>query len=146
MPANGSVTVVFDVTVAPGNQLSRTPPAVAQAGVTIGAGASSVWTMTPVLQDVVPTGTTLYVSTASGNPVEFIDGAAASGLGFNYASNVGHSSQPGGTAPFSDVPIPDANGFDAAVTAVRVAPTGTMAGASGASQPGFTVRIRVRVN
>jgi uncharacterized repeat protein (TIGR01451 family) len=101
---------------------------------------------TLVITDVVPAGTTLYVSGASGNPVEFIDGATASGLSFNYASNVGYSSQPGGSAPFNYVPVPDANGFDAAVTAVRVAPTGTMAGASGASQPGFTIRIRVRVN
>ena len=109
-------------------------------------GPGTVDASTLVLTDVVPTGTTMYVGTASGNPVEFIDGATSSALGFNYASDVSYSNQPGGTAPFNYVPVPDANGFDAAVTAVRVAPTGIMAGAAGAAQPGFTVRFRVRVN
>jgi hypothetical protein len=43
------------------------------------------------------------------------------------------------------VPVPDANGFDANVTAVRIAPTGTLAAAAGASQPSFTIEFRVRV-
>ncbi|MGB8694368.1 MAG: hypothetical protein WCD08_12755 [Steroidobacteraceae bacterium] len=109
-------------------------------------GSGTVDASTLVLTDVVPAGTSLYVSTALGNPVEFIDGATSSALGFSYAGNVSYSSQPGGAAPFNYAPIADSNGFDAAVTALRVAPTGTMAGAAGASQPSFTIRFRVRVN
>ena len=36
-------------------------------------------------------------------------------------------------------------GFDPAVTGVRIAPTGVMNGASGASTPSFTVRFRTRI-
>ena len=87
----------------------------------------------------------MYVSTAAGNPVQFINGSVPSNLSFNYATNVTYSNQPGGVAPYTYVPVPDANGFDANVTAVRIAPTGTLAAASGASQPSFTVEFRVRV-
>jgi uncharacterized repeat protein (TIGR01451 family) len=110
------------------------------------SGPGTVDASTLVLTDVVPSGTTMYVSTVAGNPVEFIDGAISSGLVFNYASNVSYSDQPGGVAPFTYAPLPDANGFDAAVTALRVAPTGVMAGATGPGQPSFTVRFQVRVN
>lgn len=98
------------------------------------------------ITDPTPAGTAIYVSTASGNPVEFIDGATPSGLSFIYATCVSFSNQPGGGAPFNYTPVPDADGFDAAVTGLRVAPTGTLSGAAGPGQPGFTVRFRVRVN
>jgi hypothetical protein len=88
----------------------------------------------------------LYVSTALGNPVDFIDGSPLSGLAYNYAANVGYSNQPGGAGPYNYVPVPDAAGYDAAVTAVQIAPSGTMSGSSVAGQPAFTVRFRVRVN
>jgi len=89
--------------------------------------AAGGWALT----DVVPAGTSLYVSGA---------------LGFSYAGNVSYANRPGGVAPSNYVPISDSNGFDAAVIALRVAPTGTMAGASAGSQPAFTIRFRVRVN
>ncbi len=106
------------------------------------ADASSI-----AISDPVPANTTLCVSNACGNPfVEFVDGTPASGLAFNAATSVAYSNAPGGGAPFTYVPVPDAAGFDAAVTGVRIAPTGTMAGATGAGNPGFTVRFRVRIN
>jgi hypothetical protein len=88
----------------------------------------------------------MYVATTSGNPVEFINGAVVSGLTFNYATDVSYSSQANGGAPYNYVPTPDVNGVDALVKGVRMAPQGTMAAASGASQPSFTMRFRVRVN
>ena len=51
----------------------------------------------------------------------------------------------GGGAPYNYTPVPDAAGFDAAVTGVRIAPTGVMNGAAGASSPSFTVRFRTRI-
>jgi uncharacterized repeat protein (TIGR01451 family) len=99
-----------------------------------------------VLTDPVPANTALYVSTASGNPVEFIDGSPVSGLSFNYATHVSYSRQAGGGPPYTYVPVPDANGFDPVVTGLRVAPAGALLpnGVSGA--PGFSIRFRVRLN
>ena len=108
-------------------------------------GTGTVDASTLVIVDPIPSGAAMYVSTAAGTPVVFVDGSVASNLSFNYAANVSYSNQPGGVAPFTYVPVPDANGFDANVTAVRIGPTGTLAGASGASQPSFTVEFRVRV-
>jgi uncharacterized repeat protein (TIGR01451 family) len=108
-------------------------------------GTGTVDASTLVIVDPVPAGAAMYVSTAAGNPVQFIDGSVPSNLSFSYAANVSYSNLPGGAAPYSYVPVPDANGFDANVTAVRVAPTGTLAAAAGASQPSFAVEFRVRV-
>lgn len=124
----------------------RVPGAIVRYNVVISnAGAGSVDASTVVITDPVPANTSLFVSTSGGPPVEFIDGTPASGLAFNYAANVSYSNQPGGVAPFTYIPVPDANGFDSAVTGVRIAPTGTFAGATGASVPSFTARFRVRV-
>ena len=72
----------------------------------------------------------MYVSTASGNPVVFVNGTPISGLSYNYATNVTYSST-GASGPWTYTPVPDANGFDAAVRAVRIAPTGVMNAAGG---------------
>jgi len=109
------------------------------------SGTGTVDASSLVITDPVPANTVLCVSTLCGNPVvEFIDGTPASGLSFNVASNVSYSSAVGGGAPFTYTPVPDATGFDAAVTGIRVAPTGSMAGAS-AGSPSFVVQFRVRV-
>jgi uncharacterized repeat protein (TIGR01451 family) len=108
-------------------------------------GPGTVDASTLVIVDPVPTGATAYVSTAAGNPVQFIDGSVPSNLAFSYPANVGYSSQPGGAPPYNYVPVPDANGYDANVTAIRIAPTGTLAGASGGAQPSFTIEFRARV-
>jgi uncharacterized repeat protein (TIGR01451 family) len=97
------------------------------------------------ITDPVPAGSALYVATAGGSPVDFIDGSPSSSLSFNYATHVSYSSQPGGGPPYSYVPVPDASGFDAAVTGLRVAPQGVLAGSTAAGNPGFTLRLRVRV-
>ena len=99
-----------------------------------------------VLTDPVPANTALYVSTAVGNPVEFVDGSPASGLSFNYATNVSYTRQAGGGPPYTYVPVPDANGFDPVVTGLRVAPTGVLLPNSVAGVPSFSLRFRVRLN
>jgi len=97
------------------------------------------------LADRVPPNSTLYVSTASGDPVAFINGVPPSGLLFNYATNVTFSNQPGGGAPYNYTPVPDVDGYDANVTGFRIAPTGLMLPATIAGNPSFTIRFRVRV-
>ena len=89
----------------------------------------------------------MYVSTVSGNPVVFVDGTAPnqSGLTYVYAASVTYSNQIGGGAPYTYTPVPDANGFDANVHGVRIAPAGVMNAAAGAVNPQFTLQLRVRV-
>lgn len=124
----------------------RIPGAIVRYAVVVtNSGTGFVDASTLVISDPVPTNTDLYVGSGSGPAVDFIDGSPASGLGFSLATNVSYSNQPGGGAPFSYAPVPDAAGFDSAVTGIRIAPTGVMNAASGAGSPGFTVRFRVRV-
>lgn len=98
-----------------------------------------------VITDPLPSDTALYVSTISGDPVSFTDGATPSGLAYNYATDVSFSNQPGGGAPYDYTPVADPQGFDPAVTGYRVAPTGSMNGASGGNIPGFNITLRVRI-
>lgn len=81
---------------------------------------------------------------ATGTPVTFADGSPTSGLNtFNSSTMVRFSSAPGQAGPFTYVP----NGsFDQNVRAIRIAPTGTMAAATSATnQPSFTIRFRAQV-
>ena len=95
-----------------------------------------------VITDVIPVSTAMVVT---GTPVQFFDGAPASGMSL-AAANVTYSSQVGGGAPYTYTPIANANGVDPSVTGIRIAPTGTMAGATVAGQPSFRVRFQVVVN
>jgi len=108
------------------------------------SGPGTIDSGTLVLTDPIPANSAMYVSTASGNPVVFVNGATASGLTYNYATDVTYSST-GATGPWTYTPVPDANGFDAAVRAVRIAPTGVMS-AAGGGNPSFTIQFRVRIN
>lgn len=108
-------------------------------------GPGTVDASTLVLADPIPPDVAVYVATSGGPPVELIQGSTPSGLTLDYATQVSWSNRPNGAAPFDYVPVPDANGYDANVTGVRIAPAGTFAAAAGAAQPSFTVRFRVRV-
>jgi uncharacterized repeat protein (TIGR01451 family) len=108
-------------------------------------GPGTVDASTLVIADVVPANTDLVVTAASGDPVQFFDGSTPSGLTFNYAAHVTYSSQPGGAPPYDYAPVPNANGVDPNVTALRVAPSGAMPGAASGSDPSFSVEFRIRV-
>ncbi len=123
----------------------RIPLAIVQYDITTtNSGPGTVDANSLVITDPVPANTTLYVSTSPGNPVAFVNGATPSGLTFNYAANVSYSST-GASGPWTYTPVPDANGFDPAVRAVRIAPGGTMS-AAGAGNPSFTIQFRVRID
>ena len=96
------------------------------------------------ITDAMPPGTELFVATGGGDPITFTDGTVASGLGFSYVTDVAFSDQPGGS-PVGYTPVPDADGFDPAVTGFVVSPSGTMNGATGGNNPSFTIRFRVRL-
>ena len=103
-------------------------------------GNRAVDASTLVITDPLPANVTYN----SGTAVTFTNGTTASGLNtFNAATMVTFSNQPAGGAPFTYTP---SGAFDANVRGLRIAPTGTMAAATGTTQPSFTIRFRARVN
>jgi hypothetical protein len=123
----------------------RIPLSVVRYDITLtNSGPGTIDSGTLVITDPIPANAAMYVSTSSGNPVVFVNGATASGLTFNYATHVSYSST-GASGPWTYAPVPDADGFDPAVRAVRIAPTGVMS-AAGSGNPSFTIQFRVRIN
>ncbi|MCS6947349.1 MAG: right-handed parallel beta-helix repeat-containing protein [Steroidobacteraceae bacterium] len=103
--------------------------------------------------DPIPANTRLFVGDLGGpasGPVLFSDGTPGSGLSFSFlglgsaADSVDFSDDNG--ASWTYTPTPDAAGYDARVTHLRVRPGGTMSGASGTGNPFFELRFRVRVD
>lgn len=116
-----------------------------------GAGAVDANSLSIV--DAVPANTRLRVLDAGGpgsGPVQFVEGSPASTLTYSYISlgsttdSLDFSNDGGVTWTYT--PVADADGYDAAVTHVRVRPSGTMPGSSVAGNPSFELRLRVRVN
>jgi len=116
-------------------------------------GSGSVDSNTVAIVDAVPANTALFVQdlgVAGSGPVAFTNGAPTSALTYTFSGlgNAGDDvefSNNGGTL-WTYTPVANASGCDPAVTHIRVRPKGTMAGASGAGNPFFEVRFRVRVN
>jgi hypothetical protein len=116
-------------------------------------GAGNVDADTIIVSDSLPPTVSLFVGdlgAAGSGPVEFTDGtgAAASGLTFSF----------GGLGDlFDDVefstdgfnwnyePIPDADGFDPAVTWIRIRPGGTFVGTGVLPAPRFELRVRALI-
>jgi parallel beta-helix repeat protein len=116
-------------------------------------GTGSVDSNTVALVDAIPANTALFVQdlgVPGSGPVAFTDGTPASALTYTFAG-LGNAaddlefSNNGGTS-WAYTPVANANGCDPAVTHMRVKPKGTMAGATGAGNPFFELRFRVRVN
>ena len=141
-----TVTRISNVVSDPVNgtsQPKRVPGSVLGYTTTVSnAGKGTVDSGTLVIADLVPANTSLYV--AASPIVTFTDGTTASGLVLAPA-NVSYSRQAGGGAPFTYTPVADASGYDAAVTGIQVAPSGTMKAASGGTQPAFSVSFKVKV-
>jgi uncharacterized repeat protein (TIGR01451 family) len=117
------------------------PGAVIEYAITVrNVGAGVVDASSIVLVDVMPA----EMAFAVGTPVTFTNGTPSSGLNpFNASTMVGFSQASGGAAPYTYTPT---GTFDANVRGIRIAPTGTMAAATSATnQPSFTIRFRAQV-
>ena len=116
-------------------------------------GSGTVDNNTVAIVDAVPANTTLCVQdlgVVGSGPLAFTNGTPSSALTYTFAglANGGDDlefSNNGGSS-WAYTPVANANGCDPAVTHIRVKPKGTMAAASGAGNPYFEVRFRVRVN
>ncbi len=102
--------------------------------------------------DVIPTATALYVgdiNTVGSGPVNFIDGAVASGLAYNFINlgsttdNVSFSNDNGAT--FNYTPVADADGLDTNVTHIKITPTGQFSANTAAGAPSCQVKFRVQI-
>lgn len=100
----------------------------------------------------VPAQASLYVGdlgSAGSGPVAFAQGSPPSGLTYAYSSlasttdDLAFSNNNG--ASFGYTPVPDASGYDSAVTHIKVSPKGLFAGASGSGFPNFTISYRIKV-
>jgi hypothetical protein len=116
-------------------------------------GAGAVDTNTISIVDAIPANTAMYVLDIGGagsGPIAFTNGSPSSTLTYTYAAlnsptdNLEFSNNGGTTWTYS--PSPNAAGCDPAITHIRVRPQGTMAASTGAGNPYFEIRFRVRVN
>jgi parallel beta-helix repeat protein len=116
-------------------------------------GAGIVDSNTVAIVDAVPANTTLFVQdlgVAGSGPVAFTNGTPTSALTYTF-SGLGNGGDDlefsnNGGSTWAYTPVANADGCDPTVTHIRVRPKGTMAGATGAGNPFFEVRFRVRVN
>ena len=108
-------------------------------------------TETLLITDALPANVQLFVGDLDGagsGPVEFIDGASASGLGLDYGGLADQTDDiefSVNGVDYSYVPTADADGFDATVRFVRIRPSGPFAGAPGPTPRSFELRFRVRL-
>jgi uncharacterized repeat protein (TIGR01451 family) len=115
-------------------------------------GSGAVDSNAVVILDPIPTNTRLVVAdygAAGSGPVNFVNGIPSSTLtwtftALNSATDDVDFSNDGGTT-WTYVPVPGADGSDAAVTTLRLRPKGAMAG-NGGGDTWFEMRFRVIVN
>jgi len=116
-----------------------------------GGGATD--TDTVVIADPIPANTQMYVDDLGGagsGPIVFVDGATPSGLSYTFiglsspADDMDFSDDGGSTYTYT--PTPDVDGYDSAVSNIRVNPKGLFNGVSGGNNPSFELRFRVRVD
>lgn len=117
------------------------PGAVVRYSITVAnTGTLAVDASTIIITDALPGG----VSYDASSPLQFSNGSPVSGLAaFNAATMVAFSSQASGGSPYTYAP--NTAGYDANVKGVRIAPGGTMAGATAAGQPSFTVTFLTQI-
>lgn len=119
-----------------------TPGAIVRYTITVtNVGDGPVDASTIVLTDLVPPQLATQVAAAP----TFTDGSISSNLTLP-AGGVTWSKAAGGGPPYTATPNPDAQGYDASITGVRIKPTGTMPGATPGGQPSFSVSFLARVN
>jgi hypothetical protein len=150
-----SVTKLSQVISDPANgttQPKRMPGAVIEYSVNVSSTNSNVSDSNSiVLVEAVPSQATLFVGDLGGagsGPVSFTDGSPTSGLTYTYSGLASGTddlsfSSDGGLS-YAYAPVPDADGYDSAVTHLRIAPKGIFAGSIGSGDPDFSVAFRAK--
>lgn len=140
-PVNGTI----NPKAIPGANMLYTIQATNQAG-----GMAD--TDTVFIIDPMPANTSFFAGDLGGagsGPITFIDGTTSSGLTYTFISlgdttdDVDFSNDNGAT--YNYIPVPDINGYDSSVSAIRINPKGVFNGAGSGNNPDFMVRFRVMV-
>jgi uncharacterized repeat protein (TIGR01451 family) len=111
------------------------------------SGKAPIDADTVIVVDQIPANTELKLTEFGGGPVQFVDGATASGLTYTFTALGSMTDDVDFSTDGSDwtlVPTPDGNGVDPAVNHLRIRPKGTM-GCNITGAPSFTVDFRTRV-
>ena len=113
----------------------------------INSGLGPVDANTTTVTDTISVNTSMCVSNLCSNPpVTFTCSAApACGLTYTYATTVTYTNRAGGVGPYDYTPVPDADGYDAAVTGFSVNPAGVFNWAAGAPYPQITIQFKVKI-
>jgi hypothetical protein len=106
-----------------------------------------------VIRDAIPVDNSLFVNdidTPGSGPILFEDGATASGLTYTFVALDNTTddlefSADGGTN-YDYTPVPDADGYDANVTHIRINPDGGFAQSDGSNHPSFSLKFKARVD
>ena len=114
-------------------------------------GPGAVDTDTVVISDPFPPDLELFVNglgAPGSGPVEFIDGSPVSGLTYTFGG-LGDGTDDlefdDGSLNFTYTPVPDVDGYDSSVTAIRANPKGIFDASGGGGDPSFEFRFRMRV-
>lgn len=100
---------------------------------------------TTVVTDPIPANMSMCVSTLCSNPPVVFSCSAAPACGLTYTTaNVTYSNQAGGGVPYSYSALPDAAGYDSAVTGIQINPAGIFNGASGGT-PSFSLVLKMKI-
>ncbi len=120
------------------------PGAIVEYAITVtNAGTGAVDANTITLIDPIPTSLATYVS---GTAVTYTDTlGGTSTISCPYATCVSWTKTAGGTSGWGAALTPDGTGYDAAITGVRMIPSGTMPAATAGGQPSFTVKFTTRI-
>jgi uncharacterized repeat protein (TIGR01451 family) len=113
----------------------------------VNSGPGVVDTDSMALTDPLSASMTMCVSNVCSNPpvVFTCSGVPPCGLTFSYAAAVTYTNRAGGVGPYDYTPVPDAGGYDPAVTGFRVNPAGAFSGSTGPPHPQFTIQFRAKV-
>jgi hypothetical protein len=105
-----------------------------------------------VLIDTTAINTEVFVNDINGNgsgPLIFTDGTPTSGLSYfidslaSTTDNISFSNDNG--ASFVYTPMPGPDGYDSAVTDIKVSLSGALKASSGAPHPSFSISFRARL-
>jgi hypothetical protein len=148
VPTNATLTVVkFSTLISDPVNGTTNPKAIPGAVVSYSilvsnSGTSAVNAATIFIRDPLPS----TVTYNNGVTVSFSNGAITSGLTWNLATDVRFSNSATTPAAFANCTYTPTAGFDVNVKFVCIQPSGSMAGATGAGQPSFTVSFQARLN
>jgi len=112
-------------------------------------GPGTVDSNSMILTDVVPANTEFYAT----SPITFANSTTpASGMTWTYTSlssttddlSFSNTAAPGPYL-YTYTPVPGGDGYDPAITAIRMNPKGTMVGGSGSNNPYVEFQFKVRI-